>query len=63
MEKAGVGKLLLAFLEEHVANYSPVIIELTSRITRAADGTHDFYDMLGYTNTGENKKVYLRKEL
>lgn len=59
----GVGKFLLAYLEEHVKKFSPVIIELTSRKTRATDGTHDFYDVLGYANVGENQKVYLRKEL
>ena len=40
-----------------------VIIELTSGLRRANMGAHRFYQSLGYQNTGELEKVYLRKKL
>ncbi|KJV80304.1 GNAT family N-acetyltransferase [Rickettsia hoogstraalii] len=58
-----IGKKLMEYLEEIAKKYSPVIVDLTSGYRRAKDGTHIFYEMLGYHNSGEMAKLYLRKEL
>ncbi len=57
----------MEYLEEIVkkysSKYSPVIVDLTSGYRRAKDSTHIFYEVLGYHNSGEMAKLYLRKEL
>nr|WP_253307436.1 GNAT family N-acetyltransferase [Rickettsia endosymbiont of Ceutorhynchus assimilis] len=58
-----IGKKLMNYLEELAGKYNPVIIDLTSGYRRAKDGTHAFYEKLGYHNSGEMAKLYLRKEL
>ena len=59
----GIGKKLMAFLEDYAKAFQPCIIDLTSGIRRAKDGSHDFYKALGYQNEGLMAKLYLRKEI
>ncbi len=58
-----VGKKLMQFVENYARSYSPAIIDLTSGLRRASDGSHQFYDRLGYKNEGLMAKLYLRKEV
>jgi GNAT superfamily N-acetyltransferase len=59
----GIGKKLMAFVEGIAKQHSPAIIDLTSGLRRAQDGTHEFYRRIGYKNEGHMAKLYLRKEL
>ena len=59
----GVGKKLMLFVEEVAKISRPAIIDLTSGVRRAKDGSHDFYKALGYNNEGHRAKLYLRKEV
>ena len=59
----GVGKKLMLFVEEVAKISRPAIIDLTSGVRRAKDGSHDFYKALGYNNEGHMAKLYLRKEV
>jgi GNAT superfamily N-acetyltransferase len=59
----GIGKKLMLFVEEIAKNHSPAIVDLTSGLRRASDGSHEFYNKLGYRNEGYMAKLYLRKEL
>ncbi|MBX9742215.1 MAG: GNAT family N-acetyltransferase [Chthoniobacterales bacterium] len=59
----GIGKKLVAFLEEVAKPSAPLIIELCTGLRRAKDGTHEFYKNLGYKNEGVMAKLYLRKEI
>ena len=58
-----VGKKLMLFVEEYARSCGPAIIDLTSGLRRAEDGSHQFYDKLGYKNEGLMAKLYLRKEV
>lgn len=58
-----IGKLLMEFVENYARQFSPAIIDLTSSLRRASEGTHEFYKKLGYKNEGLMAKLYLRKEL
>lgn len=58
-----IGKELMKFVEKHAKNYSPAIIDLTSGIRRASEGTHEFYKKLDYKNEGLMAQSYLRKEV
>lgn len=59
----GIGKMLMQFVEEHAQQFSPCIIELTSGARRSKDGTHEFYNAIGYVNSGDMAKLYFRKEI
>lgn len=59
----GIGKKLMELVEEIARPHSPAIIDLTSGLRRAKDGSHEFYKSLGYKNEGHMAKLYLRKEL
>lgn len=59
----GIGKKLMRFVEDIAKQYPPVIIDLTSGLSRAHEGTHEFYKRIGYQNEGPTAKLYLRKEL
>lgn len=59
----GVGKKLIKFLEEIAKQHAPAIVDLTSGVRRDKDGSHAFYNRLGYQNEGHMAKLYLRKEL
>ena len=59
----GIGKKLINYLESIAQSYSPCIVDLTSHIKRAKDGTHAFYKALGYSNEGDVERVYLRKQV
>ncbi|STX83883.1 acetyltransferase [Legionella donaldsonii] len=50
-------------VEEFARKFSPCIIDLTSGLRRAKEGSHDFYKSLGYQNEGHMAKLYLRKML
>jgi ribosomal protein S18 acetylase RimI-like enzyme len=58
-----IGKQLMQFVENHAQNFSGAIIDLTSGLRRANEGTHEFYKKLGYKNEGFMAKLYLRKEI
>ena len=58
-----VGKKLMLFVEEYARSCGPAIIDLTSGLRRAEDGSHQFYDKLGYKNEGLMAKLYLRKKM
>lgn len=62
---SGVGRKLMSFVEEIAkeSGSNSTIIDLTSGLRRAGDGTHEFYKRLGYKNEGLMAKLYLRKEL
>lgn len=59
----GIGKKLMLFVEAIAKHHSPATVELTSGLRRAVDGSHEFYERLGYKNEGRMAKLYLRKEL
>lgn len=59
----GVGKALMQFVEKSVETLRPCVIELTSGVRRAKEGTHAFYKAIGYHNDGPAEKLYLRKTL
>lgn len=59
----GIGKKLIKFVEDIAQQDSPAIIDLISGLRRAKDGTHKFYNRIGYKNEGPMAKIYLRKEL
>jgi N-acetylglutamate synthase-like GNAT family acetyltransferase len=59
----GLGKKLMIYVEDVAKHFSPCIIELTSGLRRAKDGSHKFYQTLGYHNEGFMAKLYLRKEV
>jgi predicted N-acetyltransferase YhbS len=59
----GIGKQLVKFLEDKAMASTPSIVDLTSGLIRAKDGSHKFYEKLGYNNEGHREKVYLRKNL
>ncbi len=59
----GIGRKLMNQVEVFAQEISPCIIDLTSGLRRAKDGSHDFYKSLGYHNEGYMAKLYLRKEV
>ena len=59
----GVGRLLLAHVEGFAKRHNAYAVDLTSGMGRAKDGTHAFYQSLGYKNEGPFAKAYLRKDL
>ena len=59
----GIGKKLMKFVEDIAKQHTPIIVDLTSGLRRASDGSHEFYKRLGYQNEGPMAKLYLRKEL
>ena len=59
----GVGRLLLAHVEDFAKRHNAYAVDLTSGMGRAKDGTHAFYQSLGYKNEGPFAKAYLRKDL
>lgn len=59
----GIGKKLMLSLEKIAQQHAPSIIDLTSGLRRAGDGSHEFYKSLGYQNEGPMAKLYLRKEI
>jgi GNAT superfamily N-acetyltransferase len=58
-----IGRQLMAQAEAHAKGCGCSVIELTSGLRRAPEGTHDFYKKLGYENEGPYAKLYLRKNL
>ncbi len=60
----GIGKQLMAYLENFIIQQGKsALIDLTSGLRRATEGTHDFYKALGYKNEGSMAKLYLRKKI
>jgi len=57
-----IGKKLMCFVEDIARKCCPSIVDLTSGLRRANDGSHEFYKNLGYQNDGPMAKLYLRKE-
>jgi histone acetyltransferase (RNA polymerase elongator complex component) len=49
--------------EQFAKDHHGKVMDLTSGLRRAKDGSHDFYKSLGYKNHGYFEKLYLRKEL
>jgi GNAT superfamily N-acetyltransferase len=58
-----IGKKLMLSVEKIARQHAPSIIDLTSGVRRAPEGTHTFYNGLGYKNDGPMAKIYLRKEI
>lgn len=58
-----IGRKLMNFVENKAKEFSPSVIDLTSGVRRAGNGTHEFYKRIGYKNEGEMAKLYLRKEI
>ena len=59
----GIAKKLMVHVEEFAKQFSPCVIEITSGMKRAKEGTHQFYEAIGYRNEGSMAKLYLRKEV
>ncbi len=59
----GIGKQLMQFVENIAHEFSPSVVDLTSGIRRAKDGSHEFYKNLGYQQDGPRMKLFFRKEL
>ncbi|MFN7710380.1 MAG: GNAT family N-acetyltransferase [Holosporales bacterium] len=59
----GVGKKLLKHVEGLAESCAPALVDLTSGVRRASEGTHAFYQRLGYGNEGPYAKLYFRKEI
>ncbi len=61
--KQGIGKKLMELVEKKAFESGSTLVDLTSGQRRAKDGSHDFYNSLGYVNKGPMSKFYFRKEL
>jgi len=61
--RQGIGQRLMQHVEELAKMNNGRLIDLTSGLRRAQDGSHHFYRALGYDNEGHMAKLYLRKEL
>lgn len=59
----GIGKKLIGSVEQVARNKGPGFIDLTCSLRRAKDGSHAFYQQLGYQNNGEMATLYLRKKI
>lgn len=59
----GIGKKLMVELEKIAGKTAPCIIDLCSGKRREKDGSHQFYNSLGYKNEGYMAKLYLKKEI
>jgi GNAT superfamily N-acetyltransferase len=59
----GIGKQLMHFVETFAQQWQPAMIELTSSVKRAQEGTHAFYQSIGYNNEGQQAKWYARKAI
>lgn len=59
----GIGRKLMDHAEIFAKAHGGTLIDLTSGLRRAKDGSHEFYKSLGYRNEGLMAKLYLRKEL
>jgi GNAT superfamily N-acetyltransferase len=63
LRKQGIGRKLIAEVEAEAKQKGCILLELTSGMRRAIEGTHDFYRALGFHNDGPDAKLYLRKKL
>jgi GNAT superfamily N-acetyltransferase len=59
----GIGRELMQHIETFARQAGCKIIDFTSGVHRAKDGTHEFYKRMGYGNQGRHEKLYLRKNL
>lgn len=59
----GIGRQLMEEAENLARSKGCKIIELTSGLRRAKEGTHEFYKALGYQNEGQMAKLYLCKKM
>lgn len=59
---AGIGKLLMNFVEQQAKYNSCNFVELKSGLHRVKDGSHDFYKKLGYIDNAANQ-TYFKKRL
>ena len=57
----GIGKMLIEKMETVAEEKNCSVIEIIS--TKKREHEHRFYRFLGYTNEGDNEKVYFRKDL
>jgi hypothetical protein len=51
----------MKFVEDIAKHHLPAIIDLTSGLRRAHDGTHEFYKRIGYQNEGPMAKLIYGK--
>lgn len=61
--RQGIGKRLLRKAERYATLQNCSMLELSSSLKRIKQGTHLFYEALGYKNEGEFETNYLRKYL
>lgn len=61
--RQGIGKRLLRKAERYAISQNCSMLELSSSLKRTKQGTHHFYEALGYKNEGEYETHYLRKYL
>ena len=60
--RAGIGKLLMNFVEQQAKYNSCNFVELKSGLHRIKDGSHNFYKKLGYIDNAANQ-TYFKKRL
>jgi GNAT superfamily N-acetyltransferase len=60
--RRGIGRLLMAAVEQIAQTRAPCVVDLVSRVTRARHGAHAFYRSMGYECLGDSVKTYFRKE-
>lgn len=60
--QTGIGKKLLAFVEQEAKLNECISIELKSSLQRIKDGTHEFYKRQGYIDNAVNQ-TYFKKIL
>jgi GNAT superfamily N-acetyltransferase len=58
----GIGKKLLQFAEDYAKTNNCKIIELITRNRRKEDGTHTFYERMGYEDHLKSNITYFSKE-
>lgn len=59
----GVGNKLIEAVEEYAQSHNCDYIELLTLNSRRKDGTHNFYEKLGYQDQNKNELTYFAKML
>lgn len=57
----GIGKKLIHMAEKYAIEHGCVTIELITSNHRRKDGTHDFYQAIGYIDQQERNRTYFSK--
>lgn len=59
----GIGKLLIHHAEDYAKKHGAIEVELITANYRRSDGTHDFYESLGYKDHQALDYTYFSKNL